>query len=64
MTGVQTCALPIYAIMTEIKAENIKVTLPGKKLRKYFPAEYTQEQIEITIFKLLEDYKNINSWGG
>jgi ParB family chromosome partitioning protein len=52
------------AIMTEAKAENIKVTLPGKKLRRYFPAEYTQEQIEITIFKLLEDYKNINSWRG
>ena len=52
------------AIMTEAKAENIKVTLPGKKLRRYFPAEYTQEQIESTIFKLLEDYKNINSWGG
>lgn len=33
------------------------ITLPGEKLRKYFPRSYTPMQIETTIFKLLDAWQ-------
>ncbi len=45
----------ILAIMQEQKPEKIKITLAEDKLRKYFPKGYTKQQIEDTIFKLLEN---------
>lgn len=45
----------ILAIMQEQKPEKIKITLAEDKLRKYFPRGYTKQQIEDTIFKLLEN---------
>ena len=35
-----------------------KVTLPEKKLKNYFPPDYTQEQMEEIIVSLLEEWKN------
>ena len=35
----------------------ISFTLPGEKLRKYFPRSYTPMQIETTIFKLLDAWQ-------
>jgi len=48
-------------IMTEEKSEPAKFTIPANKLKKYFPSEFTQTQMEIIIIKLLEDYKKKNT---
>lgn len=46
------------AIMSEEKKNELdKVTLPSDKLRKYFPKSYTPQQMEATIFKLLEQWQ-------
>lgn len=46
------------AIMSEEKKSELdKVTLPSDKLRKYFPRSYTPQQMEATIFKLLEQWQ-------
>lgn len=37
--------------------KNRKVTLPEKKLKNYFPPEYSQEQMEEVIVALLEQWK-------
>lgn len=45
------------AIMSEEKkGEPDKVTLTGDKLKKYFPKNYTPQQMEATIIKLLEGW--------
>lgn len=46
------------AIMTEEKAVPQKVTLPGAKLKKYFPATFTPAQMEGIIIHLLESWKS------
>lgn len=46
------------AIMTEDRAGPQKVTLPGKRLKKYFPPDVTPSQMEETIIRLLEEWKN------
>jgi ParB family chromosome partitioning protein len=50
----------IDAIMTEGKAEPAKLAIPGNKLKKYFPPEFSQSQMESVIFQLLENWKNRN----
>lgn len=46
------------AIMSEEKKGDLdKVTLTSEKLRKYFPKSYTPQQMEQTIFKLLEQWQ-------
>ena len=45
------------AIMSEEKkGEPDKVTLTGDKIKKYFPKNYTPQQMEATIIKLLEGW--------
>ena len=39
--------------------KNRKVTLPEKKLKNYFPPEYSQEQMEEIIVDLLEQWKKV-----
>lgn len=46
----------IDAIMTEETEVPIKINLTGKSLKKYFPKEYTQKQMEDVIYKLLDDW--------
>lgn len=48
----------IDAIMTEEKTEPAKLAIPGSKLKKYFPSEFSQSQMESVIFELLEGWKN------
>ena len=46
------------AIMSEEKKpEQEKLTFTGDKLRKFFPKSYTPQQMEQTIFKLLEQWQ-------
>ena len=45
------------AIMSEEKKGEVeKVTLTGDKIKKYFPKNYTPQQMEATIIKLLEGW--------
>ena len=45
------------AIMSEEKkGEPDRVTLTGDKIKKYFPKNYTPQQMEATIIKLLEGW--------
>ena len=45
------------AIMSEEKKGELdKVTLTGDKIKKYFPKNYTPQQMESTIIKLLEGW--------
>ena len=52
------CTLEVMcAIMSEEKkGEPDKVTLTGDKIKKYFPKNYTPQQMEATIIKLLEGW--------
>ena len=45
------------AIMSEQKAEPVKVTIQGDRLQKYFPKDYTAQQMERVIIKLLENWQ-------
>ena len=48
----------IYAIMTEEKPnQKEQIKLPADKLRKFFPRDYTPEQMGNAIFRLLEEYQ-------
>lgn len=47
----------LNVVMTEGKNELVKVTLPGKKLKEYFPGDYTPAQMEDVILKLLQSWK-------
>ena len=46
----------IAEIMNEDKAADIKLTLGGSKIKKYFPREYTPKQMEQVILKLLDNW--------
>lgn len=46
----------IDSIMLEQKPEKVKITLGGDKLRKYFPKNYSKQQIEDTVMKLIENW--------
>ena len=45
------------AILSEGRPASIQVTLKNDKLKKYFPKDYTQRQMEEVIFALLEAWK-------
>ena len=49
--------LAVQLILNEKKTETGKVTLTEKKIRKYFPKEYSREQIEQVIYELLDNWK-------
>lgn len=51
------CEEEIRRIMLKPKTGIEKINISGKKLRKYFPADYSQKQMEEIIFYLLEDWK-------
>ena len=40
-----------------------KITLSPKKLRDYFPKEYTKGQIEAVIYDLLESWRDSHKVG-
>ena len=45
----------IIEIMNEEKSMDMKVTLGGNKIKKYFPKDYTPKQMEQIILKLLDN---------
>ena len=45
------------AILTEERPVPVQVTLKSEKLKQYFPASYTQKQMQEVIFSLLETWK-------
>ncbi len=47
----------VYAVLLKKGKESINVTISAKKIRNYFPVEYSKEQIEETIYILLEEWK-------
>ena len=54
----------MLSIMSEQKKPELSsnITLPGEKLKKYFPKSYTPAQIENTIFKLLDSWLIKRQW--
>lgn len=48
----------MLSILSEQKKPELSsnITLPGERLKKYFPKSYTPAQIENTIFKLLDSW--------
>lgn len=47
----------VYAVLIRKEKENVNVTISAKKIRNYFPTEYSKEQIEDVIYMLLEEWK-------
>lgn len=47
----------IEVIFSEKKTGLSKVTIKSDKLKEFFPSDYTNEQVEEVIFRLLEDWK-------
>ena len=46
----------IDSIILEQKPQKIKITLKEDNLRKFFPSNYSQDQMEDVIFKLLKNW--------
>ncbi|MCI9198135.1 MAG: ParB/RepB/Spo0J family partition protein [Lachnospiraceae bacterium] len=46
-----------YAVLVRKDKENMNVTISAKKIRNYFPAGYSKEEIEDVIYTLLEKWK-------
>ena len=47
----------VYAVLIRKDKENVNVTISAKRIRNYFPTEYSKEQIEDVIYTLLEEWK-------
>ena len=47
----------VYAVLIRKEKENVNVTISAKRIRNYFPTEYSKEQIEDVIYTLLEEWK-------
>lgn len=47
----------VYAILVKKENGGAGVTIPAKKIRGYFPTDYSKEQIEEVIYTLLEQWK-------
>ena len=46
----------LQIMMEQKKPQNVSITIPLDKLRKYFPKTYSPARIEETIFKLLDQW--------
>ena len=44
-------------MMEQKKPENLNLTLPMERIRKFFPRSFTPQQMENTIIKLLEAWQ-------
>ncbi len=47
----------IYALLVKKEGGGQSVTISSKKIRNYFPLEYTKDQIEEVIYSLLDQWK-------
>ena len=46
----------IESILSSEKEEKVKLVIYEDKLRRYFPKNYTKEQIEDTVMKLIQKW--------
>ena len=49
--------LAVKLLLTEKPEKPVHVTLKGDKIKKYFPREFSQQQIEEVIYSLLDEWK-------
>lgn len=47
----------VYAILVKRERANVNVTISARKIRSYFPAAYSKEQVEEVIYTLLDQWK-------
>ena len=48
----------VRLILAEEKPKERKVTIKGDKIGRYFPKEYSNDEIENIIIQLLEEWQN------
>lgn len=51
----------VRLILTEAKPRERKVTIKADKISRYFPKDYSNEQIENVIYQLLDEWNSSNS---
>ena len=51
----------VRLILTEVKPRERKVTIKADKISRYFPEDYSNEQIENVIYQLLDEWNSSNS---
>ena len=51
----------VRLILTEQKPRERKVTIKADKISRYFPEDYSNEQIENVIYQLLDEWNSSNS---
>lgn len=49
--------IAVQLILCEEKKDTGKVTIPANRISRYFPKDYSKQQMEQVIFELLEDWK-------
>ena len=54
----------VRLILTEEKPKERKVTIKGDKISRYFPEEYSNDEIEDVIIRLLEEWNAVNGGNG
>lgn len=54
----------VRLILTEEKPKERKVTIKGDKISRYFPEEYSNDEIEDVIIRLLEEWNAANGGNG
>lgn len=47
----------VYAVLVKKESGNVNVTISARKIRSYFPAAYSREQVEEVIYMLLDQWK-------
>lgn len=48
----------VYQIFSQRNEARVNVTIPSKRIKNYFPKEYTKEQMESVIYELLEEWSH------
>lgn len=51
----------VYAVLSKKENSSTGVSIPAKRIREYFPPEYTKDQMEEIIYGLLEQWKEKNA---
>ena len=48
----------LYEIFAQRNETRVNVTIPSKRIKNYFPEEYTKEQMESVIYELQEEWSH------
>lgn len=51
----------VYTVLSKKENSSTGVSIPAKRIREYFPPEYTKDQMEEIIYGLLEQWKEKNA---